>query len=87
MRFRVYAAAAAMLAACLLPSYGQTATHQPAVKTHVASHKAKTPLPPTVQEQIQALRQQMEDRRLECRAYTRMEGEDAPEIRDWRWQA
>jgi len=61
MRFRVYAAAAAMLAACLLPSYGQTATHQPAVKTHVASHKAKTPLPPTVQEQIQALRQQMED--------------------------
>jgi xylulose-5-phosphate/fructose-6-phosphate phosphoketolase len=31
------------------------------------------------------LRQQMEDRRLECRAYTRENGEDAPEIRDWTW--
>ena len=33
------------------------------------------------------LRQRMEDKRLECRAYTRAEGEDAPEIRDWAWQA
>jgi len=31
------------------------------------------------------LRQRMVDRRLECRAYTRLEGEDAPEIRDWTW--
>jgi xylulose-5-phosphate/fructose-6-phosphate phosphoketolase len=31
------------------------------------------------------LRQQMEDRRLACRAYTRENGEDAPEIRDWTW--
>ncbi|HEX7473453.1 MAG TPA: phosphoketolase family protein [Candidatus Limnocylindrales bacterium] len=31
------------------------------------------------------LRQAMVDRRLECRAYTRREGEDAPEIRDWTW--
>ena len=31
------------------------------------------------------LRQRMVDRRLECRAYTRQEGEDAPEIRDWTW--
>ena len=33
------------------------------------------------------LRQQMVDRRLECRAYTRRDGEDAPEIRDWQWPA
>jgi xylulose-5-phosphate/fructose-6-phosphate phosphoketolase len=31
------------------------------------------------------LRQLMRDRRLECRAYTRREGDDAPEIRDWTW--
>jgi xylulose-5-phosphate/fructose-6-phosphate phosphoketolase len=31
------------------------------------------------------LRQQMEDRRLAARAYTREHGEDAPEIRDWAW--
>ncbi len=31
------------------------------------------------------LRQQMVDRRLECRAYTRLEGEDDPEIRSWAW--
>ena len=33
------------------------------------------------------LRQWMVDRRLECRAYTRLDGEDAPEIRDWAWPA
>jgi xylulose-5-phosphate/fructose-6-phosphate phosphoketolase len=27
----------------------------------------------------------MEDKRCEARAYTRAEGEDAPEIRDWVW--
>jgi len=31
------------------------------------------------------VRQTMVDRRLECRAYTRLEGEDPPEIRDWTW--
>jgi len=31
------------------------------------------------------MRQEMEDRRLACRAYTREYGEDAPEIRDWTW--
>ncbi len=31
------------------------------------------------------IRQLMTDRRLECRAYTRREGQDAPEIRDWVW--
>jgi xylulose-5-phosphate/fructose-6-phosphate phosphoketolase len=31
------------------------------------------------------LRQQMMDERLRCRAWTRAEGEDAPEIRGWTW--
>ena len=31
------------------------------------------------------LRQRMVDERLRCRAYTRAEGEDAPELRDWTW--
>jgi xylulose-5-phosphate/fructose-6-phosphate phosphoketolase len=33
------------------------------------------------------LRQEMVDRRVACRAYTREHGEDAPEIRDWVWPA
>jgi xylulose-5-phosphate/fructose-6-phosphate phosphoketolase len=33
------------------------------------------------------VRQLMEQRRIECRAYTRLEGEDAPEVRDWVWSA
>ena len=37
MRFKVNAATAAMLAVCLVPSFGQTATNQPAVKKHVAA--------------------------------------------------
>jgi xylulose-5-phosphate/fructose-6-phosphate phosphoketolase len=31
------------------------------------------------------LRQRMSDARLQARAYTRMHGEDAPEIRSWTW--
>ena len=31
------------------------------------------------------LRQRMVDERLRCRAYTRAEGEDAPDVRDWTW--
>jgi xylulose-5-phosphate/fructose-6-phosphate phosphoketolase len=31
------------------------------------------------------LRQKMVDRRLEARAYTRIDGQDSPEIRDWTW--
>src|SRR5439155_1174106 len=31
------------------------------------------------------LRQDMVDRRLEYRAYTRLEGEDHPDVRDWTW--
>ncbi|HSK51293.1 MAG TPA: phosphoketolase family protein [Clostridia bacterium] len=33
------------------------------------------------------VRQLMVDKRLQARAYTRLEGEDAPEIRDWTWTA
>ena len=33
------------------------------------------------------VRQQMQDLRLAARAHTRATGEDAPEIRDWRWPA
>ena len=32
-----------------------------------------------------ALRQHMEDERVRCRAHTRLEGEDPPEVRDWTW--
>ena len=31
------------------------------------------------------LRQEMVDRRLRARAYTREHGDDEPEIRDWTW--
>jgi xylulose-5-phosphate/fructose-6-phosphate phosphoketolase len=31
------------------------------------------------------VRQEMEDQRLACRAYTRDKGEDPPEVRDWTW--
>jgi len=31
------------------------------------------------------VRQLMTDKRLSCRAYTREQGEDAPEIRNWKW--
>jgi xylulose-5-phosphate/fructose-6-phosphate phosphoketolase len=31
------------------------------------------------------VRQLMVDRRIECRAFTRREGEDPPEVAGWRW--
>ncbi len=33
------------------------------------------------------VRQLMQDKRLQARAYTRLEGEDAPEVADWAWPA
>jgi xylulose-5-phosphate/fructose-6-phosphate phosphoketolase len=42
---------------------------------------------PGVKGRAAHLRQRMVDKRLECRAYTRLEGEDSPEIRDWKWSA
>jgi len=61
MRFSVNAAAAALLVLCLAASYGQTSAAKPPARKHLATQKAKTPPAPTVQEQIQALRQQLED--------------------------
>ena len=40
---------------------------------------------PGIGDRASHLRQRMVDKRLECRAWTRLEGEDAPEIRDWAW--
>jgi len=57
MRFTMYGAAAALLAAGLVVSHAQSGT--PA-KKHVASKKAAAASGPTVQEQIQALRQEMQ---------------------------
>ena len=34
-----------------------------------------------------AIRQEMEDERLRARAFTRVHGDDPPEIRDWTWRA
>ena len=31
------------------------------------------------------VRQAMVDKRIEARAYTRLEGEDLPEVADWAW--
>ena len=31
------------------------------------------------------LRQEMEDKRITCYNYTTEYGDDAPEIRDWKW--
>jgi xylulose-5-phosphate/fructose-6-phosphate phosphoketolase len=40
---------------------------------------------PGLAERAAHLRQEMVDRRLEARAYTREHGDDEPEIRDWTW--
>jgi xylulose-5-phosphate/fructose-6-phosphate phosphoketolase len=42
---------------------------------------------PGLAERAGHIRQQMQDRRLEARAWTREYGEDAPEIREWTWPA
>jgi Skp family chaperone for outer membrane proteins len=60
MKFKLKTAAVAVLAASLVVScaYAQDAT--PPASKHTATRKAKTPPPPTVEEQIQALRQELE---------------------------
>ena len=60
MNFRLKIAAAAILAVCAISAYGQTSEAKPATKKHVAAKKVKAPAPPTVAEQIQALRQELE---------------------------
>ncbi|MFY9853702.1 MAG: hypothetical protein WAK26_07490, partial [Terracidiphilus sp.] len=59
MNFRLKIAAAAMLAACVVASYGQTSEAKPPVKKHAATKMSKDPAP-TVAEQIQALKQELQ---------------------------
>jgi Skp family chaperone for outer membrane proteins len=60
MNFRLKTAAAAILAASLVASYAYASDPAAEAKKHVATKKAKTPAPPTVTEQIQTLRQDLE---------------------------
>jgi hypothetical protein len=66
MKFRFASAAAAILAVSLVASFATAQDTKPPVKKHTtttkttATPKAKTPKPPTVEEQIQALRQDLE---------------------------
>jgi hypothetical protein len=60
MKFRLKTAAAALLAASLVASYAYASDLTPPAKKQTATRKAKTPPPPTVAEQIQALKQELE---------------------------
>jgi xylulose-5-phosphate/fructose-6-phosphate phosphoketolase len=42
---------------------------------------------PGLGERAGELRQRMSDERLRHRVYTREHGEDAPDVREWTWQA
>jgi type II secretory pathway pseudopilin PulG len=60
MNFRLKIAAAAIVAVCVVPAHGQTSEAKPPVKKHVAVKKEKAPPAPSVAEQIQTLRQELE---------------------------
>ncbi len=60
MNFRFKIAAAAILAVSFVACYGQTSEANPPQKKHTATRKAKTATKPTVEEQIQALHQELE---------------------------
>ena len=60
MKLTVKAAAAALLAASLVVSYAQTGGSTPPAKKHAAAKKPAAPAGPTVEEQIQALRTDMQ---------------------------
>ncbi len=60
MNLKLKTAAVAMLAASLVASFAFAEGAAPAAKKHVATRKEKTPPPPTVEEQIQSLRQELE---------------------------
>lgn len=60
MNFKLKTAAAVILAASLVVSYGYANGQTPAAQKHVATRKAKTPPGPTVEEQIQSLRQEFQ---------------------------
>ena len=60
MKFRFQTTAAVLLAASLFASYTYASDPTPPAKKQIATRKAKTPPPPTVAEQIQALKQELE---------------------------
>ncbi len=60
MKLRWNVAAAAIVAAGLVVSYSNASGQTPQAKRHTATRKAKTPPGPTVEEQIQALRVEMQ---------------------------
>ncbi len=60
MNFRLRTAAAGILAASLVVSYALASDATPPAKKHVAAKKAATPPGPTVQEQIESLRQEFQ---------------------------
>jgi hypothetical protein len=60
MNFRSTIAAAAILAVSAVASYGQTSATTHPVKKHTTARKAKASASPSVEEQIQALRHELE---------------------------
>jgi hypothetical protein len=60
MNLRLTTVAATILAASLVASYGYASDATTPLKKHTATKKAKTPPPPTVEEQIQTLKQELE---------------------------
>ncbi len=60
MNFRLRTAAAGILAASLVVSYAHASDATPPAKKHVAARKAATPPGPTVEEQIQSMRQEFQ---------------------------
>ncbi|MGD0801214.1 MAG: hypothetical protein ABR906_07860 [Terracidiphilus sp.] len=60
MKLRSRFAVAALVAVSVVASYGQTGETNPPEKKHVAAKQAKAPASPSVQEQIQALRNELE---------------------------
>jgi hypothetical protein len=60
MNFNMKSAAAAILAASLVVSYAYAGGQTPPAKKQAATRKAKAPAGPTVEEQIQALRQEFQ---------------------------
>ncbi len=60
MNFRLKLAATAIMAVCVVSVYGQTSEDKPPVKKHIATKKEKAPPQPSVADQIQSLRQELE---------------------------
>ena len=61
MNLKLKAAGTVILAVSLVASYAYASDTTPPAKKHTANQKAKAPKGPTIQEQVQALRQQLEE--------------------------